>query len=259
MGNFKSVVVSDGVRISYQISEPKGSKANIILVHGLGGEAAAWNDTAGRLNSEGYTTIAIDLRGHGGSADLSVRADYSFTRLANDVREVIEKENLDNNILVGHCYGGMVALVFAGLYGELLRGLVLVDTSDKSPLKNLTRVNIDFLIKVLKSVVGQSPDGDWSARRLMDDIRRTTLFNYLRSFQKALTYNAENVLSKISTPTLIIHGDEDSVIPMETADLMHQKISGSELEKIKGANHIVVLNNPDKLSDAIVTFVKGLT
>ncbi len=257
MGNLKSLVVSDGVLISYRLCALAGSRSNIILLHGLGGEAAAWDETVKSVNDAGYTTVAIDLRGHGGSADLPKLSDYSFTRLAKDVEEVVRQEKLQNNILVGHCYGGMVALVFAGLYGELLDGLVLVDTSDKSPIRNLTHVNIDFLIKVIKSVMGQSPDGDWSLRRLADDIRRTSIYNYLRSFQSSMTYHSTG-LEKITVPTLIIHGDEDTVIPMETADAMHKKISGSELEVFKGSNHIVVLNNPRELADAIVAFVRGL-
>src|SRR3989338_8016662 len=98
----------DLAKINYDIVRKK--KRFYIFLHGAGGDLKAWD--LNLFHKNGFSTIAIDLSGHGKSERIS----QSLENATKDVYEVIKHEKVRDFVLVGHCFGGMIAITFAKLY-----------------------------------------------------------------------------------------------------------------------------------------------
>ncbi|HEY5260748.1 MAG TPA: alpha/beta hydrolase [Solirubrobacteraceae bacterium] len=109
------------LRIHY-IEHP-GAGTPVVLIHGLPGTAADWEDVTPLL--AGHRTIAIDRPGFGYSSGGYV----PFDRQLEAIHELLEKLNVEQPILVGHSYGGTISLGLAERYPSDVRGLVLVDAA----------------------------------------------------------------------------------------------------------------------------------
>ena len=70
--------------------------------------------------------------------------------------------------------------------------------------------------------------------------------------------DAKQLLDKISVPTLVLEGEEDSIFPPDIAEYIHKRIKKSQLEFIPNANHILVLNNPKELEKGIQSFLEKI-
>jgi pimeloyl-ACP methyl ester carboxylesterase len=267
----KSVVALDEVKVNYEITRGKKQKAFVFL-HGLGGDLRAWDKERKILDDIGYTTLAIDLRGHGLSGRPETREAYSFGNFALDVELVLQRENLSNIVLIGHCFGGMVSLMHAYLYPKFITSLILIDTSYKPPHFSEFFAHhkvFEYLIPFFASITPPTYDkstvdyekfihtSDFDKKRIFSDIMHTSLKSYLLISQNLLHFDAKEILNAIKIPTLVIEGTKDSVFPPEIAVYLHKKIKSSEITFIKGANHIVVLTNPKEVTEAIVEFIKA--
>lgn len=262
----------DYARLYYEIHRGKLNKW-LIFLHGLGGDLTALNREVSYFHKHGLSTVAIDLRGHGLSERSNKTDFYNIENFPKDVVALIEKENLEEVILIGHCFGGMIATSFAIHHSNSLKGLVLVDTSTKPPFLMYNRFEkavLKALIKVITTVIpnfhrkGHAHfaqfigTGDIHLKRFTSDVVHTSLYSYLKIIEKLVNFNSEPDLEKISTPTLIVHGTKDTIFPPKTAYLLNSKIKDSELNMIEEANHIIVLNNPIKLSSVIENYLSKI-
>lgn len=267
----KTAVSFDQTRIFYEITHLPHSTKNIVLLHGLGGDLTAWNSERGILQALGYSTYAIDLRGHGRSEKPDRVDAYQMAYLAQDVVEVIKKEKLKHVVLVGHCLGGMVAMTLAALYPGTIESLILVDTSCKPPFFAGPLTHWPFLGKLLPLMARLSPRGgkyteidfphfigskDYDWRRILSDILHTSLHTYLLICHDLLKFDASELLEKITVPCLVITGAEDSIFPPQLAKQLAHHISHAKLVCVPKANHIIVINNPSELTLHIHSFLK---
>jgi len=110
-----------GLRIRYL--ERSGSGTPVVLIHGLPGTAEDWEDVTPLL--AGHRTIAIDRPGFG----YSTGGYVPFDRQLQTIHELLTALHISRPILVGHSYGGTIALGFAERYPSEVRGLVLVDAA----------------------------------------------------------------------------------------------------------------------------------
>lgn len=115
-----------GHRRAFVLAGPKmGTAPVLLLLHGLGCDRHTWDPVIERL-AERYTVIAPDLLGHGESA--KPRADYSVAGYANGMRDLLTVVGADKVTVVGHSFGGGVAMQFAYQYPERTERLMLVDS-----------------------------------------------------------------------------------------------------------------------------------
>ncbi len=267
----KRVRSFDNTEIYYELDNRSGSNKYLILLHGLGGDLSCWQKEMEALWDKGYSTIAVDLRGHGLSGRPSSTSGYTLTTYAHDIEAIVKAEKIKDFILIGHCFGGIISLVYAGIFPLLIRALILVDASYKAPLISLSQpfqrylqasVNLVSLVLPNLHLDGHmDPEkfpetSDFDMRRIISDIAHVSLKNYLSIWSNLLSYDASSWLGKINIPTLIIEGEKDSVIPYEVAKELHSRIIHSQLIMVKGANHIIILNNPVELVGEIVLFLQ---
>src|SRR5213595_886237 len=113
-------VTLHGHRLSYRSG---GSGPVLVLIHGITGSAATWDDVLPWL-AERHTVVAPDLFGHGRSA--KPRGDYSLGAYANGIRDLLEVLGIPRATIVGHSLGGGIAMQFAYQFPERCERLVLV-------------------------------------------------------------------------------------------------------------------------------------
>jgi pimeloyl-ACP methyl ester carboxylesterase len=112
-----------GLRLRLLGWEGEAGRAPFLLLHGLASNARIWEPVAGKLAEAGHPAYALDLRGHGQSQ--APEDGFGFNRVAGDVAGVVEALGLDRCLVVGHSWGGLVALEYAA--GHSLGGLGLID------------------------------------------------------------------------------------------------------------------------------------
>lgn len=103
-----------------------GAGEDVVLVHGLGANLAFWYLGGGRHLADHRQVLLYDLRGHGRSS--TPASGYRLPRLVEDLDALLSHLGLDHVHLVGHSFGGRVALAYAGLHPEKVRSLVVADT-----------------------------------------------------------------------------------------------------------------------------------
>lgn len=261
----------DGTKIYYEKISVNTDKEHIVIfLHGLGGDLSAWDKEREYFHSEGISSIAIDLRGHGFSDRSENKEFYKFSNFADDVLAVMKEEKYKKYTIVGHCFGGMITLILEGNNPKSATNLVLVDTGFKPPLLIEPLRNNPVLLWILETFVSSIPNlrvlghadfskyigtNDIDFRRLTSDILHVSLRSYLLISENLFGYDASKLLAKISIPTLVIEGKKDTIFPPNIAIELQRRIKRSEIDFIDGANHILVTSNPLDLAREIERFL----
>lgn len=273
-------VISDGVKINYDIFRTSDdSRCNdkqkdsifLIFIHGAGGDLNVWKKERIFFQRKGISTIAIDLRGHGKSDKPENKSRYQLKYFAKDILKVIKAEKIKNFVMVGHCLGGIITILFHKYFPRLARSYVFIDSTYEAPtiLKkffkynpiNLNILNNNFMNKNIRSsfthvnhekFVGT---GDLDFWRIYSDITNTSFRSWIFTYESISRFEGTETLKKIDKPVLIIHGDKDIVFNISVAKKMHHMIKNSTLKIIPGENHIIVLNNPKAINREINDFL----
>ena len=138
-------ISSDSERIAYSIYG--SGKTALIFVHGWSCDSRYWRNQTS-VFSKDYKVITVDLAGHGHSS--SNRTDYTIASFANDVKAVINKEEINRAILIGHSMGGGVIAKCSQLMPEIIISIIGIDTFHNIDEK-LTQEFIDNMIAPFKN------------------------------------------------------------------------------------------------------------
>lgn len=266
----KTTKTKDGLNLYYETYNLDGQKPPIFFLHGMGGDLDAWQYVRDDLLKGGYSAIAMDLRGHGYSDHPRNFESYKVSHLAEDVLTIINNENIRKIILVGHCYGAVVAEHFAIKYQDKLEKLILISGTYRS----LNYITGNFLRTLANGIANfgafispkpyRSQHSDYPRGKFHKDyewfgLARTIFHNSLRSYllasREIINLELELVLANIKIPTLVAVGDQDSIFPVAISKRIHESIPNSKFEVIKGANHVVILNNPKEILLVIKNFL----
>ena len=141
-----------------------GNGSHILLLHGLASNLRIWDLVAPNLVQKGYTVLAIDQRGHGLSSKPT--KGYDFDTVSNDVMRTIDHLEIPNPILVGHSWGGNVAVHIGAHFPERLKGLCLIDGG----LIEISRIPDNTLQKSLTSM--SPPDfTEWTKQKMLNRLK----------------------------------------------------------------------------------------
>jgi len=260
-----------GVQLYYE--DTGGPGEPIVFSHGLLWNSQLYSRQVEALKGR-YRCISYDHRGQGRSTappgkGIDLRTVYE------DAVAFIQALGLAPCHFVGLSMGGFVGLRVAARHPELLRSLVLLDTSAASEsLWNLSRY---WLLTATAHWLGLRPVVDrimsiYFGRTFLNDPSRAAEREQLRhqlasnprdvwrAMQGVITRRGvTDELSRIITPTLILVGEEDVVTLPEMAELLHARIAGSRLVQLPHVGHMSNLEEPELVNTVIRRFLEGLS
>jgi len=241
----------------------QGSGPVLVLLHGLGLDHSIWLPLARNCSSY-MRMIMPDLRGHGLSD--SPNGIFTMGDMAADIKQLLDRLSIEKIVLAGHSMGGYVALAFVRKYPNLLAGLVLVTTNadEDPPEKRESRVLLAKKIEQRGSIAL----ADSLANRLTNDpiliskmhdlIRRTTPKGLIgSSLGMAERKDMHQTLTSLTCPVLVIAGERDKITPLSTSQDLLNKCQSGELVIIPNAGHLPMMEEPDLMSKAFLTFLKA--
>jgi pimeloyl-ACP methyl ester carboxylesterase len=251
-----------GARIHW---DEEGSGAPLLLIMGLGWASYAWYRSRPVL-SEKYRTIALDNRGVGKSD--APPGPYSIAQMAADAAAVLNAARVNTAHIFGVSMGGMIAQEFALQYPHKVRSLILGCTAAGGP--QAVRAEQEALQVLMTR--GRDPDAFAKAIRpfiydagtLPEQIEEDTAVRrkwyppadaYFAQLQAIMAWEAHSRLAQISAPTLVIHGENDRLVPPENAKLIAARLPGAKLVVIPRASHIFTTDQPDAAHRVILEFL----
>ena len=266
-----------GHRFSYRI---EGTGPLLVLLHGIAGSSATWNDVIPWLSPH-HTVLAPDLLGHGESAKPA--GDYSLGAYANSVRDLLEALGHERATIVGHSLGGGIALQFAYQFYEKCERLVLVSSGGLGrEVHRLLRaaalpgaeVVLPWLSKAGRQSIGRVVHGlgkvglrasadleeSWRSFISLEDSEARRAF--LHTVRGVVDLGGQRVSAHdrlylaAGLPTLIVWGEKDPLIPVRHAYEAHERIPGSRLEIFPGAGHFPYRDDPRGFAEILLDFVK---
>ena len=265
-----------GHKVRFNIA---GQGPPVVLIHGVAGRAAQWDQTMMHLAAK-HTVIAPDLLGHGESA--KPRGDYSLGAFASGVRDLLIGLDIEGATVVGHSLGGGIAMQFAYQFPERCQRLVLVSSGglgqDVHPvLRAATLPGSEIVLPVIaheklieaialipralgKIGLRTGPDIAEMAHgyaSLSNAEGRSAFIHTVRAVidptgQRVNASDRIYLASKM--PTLIVWGCRDRIIPVEHAEPAHEGMPGSHLELFEDAGHFPHLEDPLRFAHTLQHF-----
>jgi len=248
----------NGLRIAYT---DEGEGPPLLFVHGFPLNRATWSKQVAFFKAK-HRVIAPDLRGLGESA--SSTGPVSMDRFAGDLYTLLQRLATGPVVLIGHSMGGYVALAFAKTYPDALRGLVLVgtkagrDTPEAAATRRVTAgkvkaegvsVVVDAMAPKMLSPGNKDAATAASVHGFMAPSRPEGVIGALLGM--ADRPDAAAWLEQIRIPTLVITGEDDTIIPPGESAALVRSIPGAEFKAIPKAGHLVAFEQADAFNAAL--------
>jgi non-heme chloroperoxidase len=271
-----SVITSDGTRIHFK---DWGSGAPVVFSHGWPLQGDAWEDQMMFLASQGYRVIAHDRRGHGLSSQPWNGNDMDT--YADDLATLIEALDLQGATLVGHSTGGGEVARYIGRHGtSRVAKAVLVGAVPPQMVKSAanpdglpmsvfdgirTAVLADrsqFFKDLTTPFYGYNRPGAKESQGVRDTFWAQGMQCGIKNAYDCIKQFSETDftedLKKIDVPTLIVHGDDDQIVPIDASARASAKlVKNATLLVYEGAPHGLPTTHKDRLNADLLAFLKA--
>jgi len=239
------MITVKGLKINYLVM---GEGKPLLILHGWGSKSANWKKVAEMLIGRGVKVIIPDLPGFGESQP--PKTVWGLDDYADFVRKFSKKTNLKDFYLLGHSFGGAVAVKYAINFPPKKLFLVSAACFRKSSFRKRTLRLLAKLFKVFSFI-------PYARKAFYKFIVKRSDYPYAQGVMKqiyleAIKQDIGNILDLIKVPTVIIWGDKDKVTPLVQAHLIKDKIKNSKLNIIPNADHDLNYRNSTELADLIL-------
>jgi 3-oxoadipate enol-lactonase len=235
-----------------------GDGEPVLLIMGLGLSGGAWWRTVPVL-AQRLRVITFDNRGVGRSRAFSYA--YTTAAMADDTATVLDAVGVERAHVYGISLGGMVAQVLALRHPERVRSLVLGATSPGGPraVRPTAEVTAFFRRRprmAPEEAAWESVPINYGPRcrakhfeRIEEDVAQRLAYPFSERAYRAQLFaaawhNCLGALSRITVPTLVVHGALDRVVPAANAHLMAERIPGARLRILEGVGHLYPTEEP---------------
>jgi len=271
-----TIKTKDGTEIYYK---DWGNGQPVVFSHGWPLSADAWDPQMLFLGQKGYRVIAHDRRGHGRSGQ--PWNGNNMDQYADDLAELMDALDLKDAIMVGHSTGGGEVAHYIGRHGQK-RVAKAVLVGAVPPLMLKTDANPGGLSKQVFDDIRRGVFADRAqfykdltlpfygynrpGAKVSEGVRESFWlqgmmggikgqYDCIKEFSE-VDYTPD--LKKIDVPTLIVHGDDDQIVPMADSSMLTAKIvKNATLKVYKGAPHGLATTHQDQLNDDLLAFIKA--
>jgi pimeloyl-ACP methyl ester carboxylesterase len=259
---------ANGIDLYYEVY---GEGDPLLLIMGLSLTSKSWFRTIPAL-SEQYKVIVFDNRGVGQSG--KPNTPYSIALMAEDARAVLDAADVESAHVYGISMGGMIAQRLALKYPERVKSLILGCTTSGGQNHVQPEADVSMLMLSRASSTATPEEMAWATAPILyshsflennraivaEDIQariETPIlpYAYMLQLQACLAHDTYNEISQIKVPTLVIHGDEDRLVPYENGVTLADRIPGAEFVSISGAGHIYVTEANDFINSKVLEFL----
>ncbi len=240
----------------------KGEGRPLLILHGWGlGSSNSWFKVQKMLSLQGFKVIAPDFPGFGKSSKPPF--PWTVSDYADWLRGLVDYFKLEKFSVIAHSFGGRVIVKYIAEDGDKIEKLILCSPAGVKPKKNIeaklafwmSRIgNVIFNIKYLKKFRETIKSIFYLFLRKTDYVKSQGVMR--ETIKKVLEEDLTPYLSGIKINTLLVWGKRDKIVPLKYASIFKREIENSELKTIPKAAHSPHLDNPEKLLEIIIPFLR---
>ncbi len=252
----------NGLEVYYKIHSPliwkKG--CSVLILHGWGGSSGSWVKVQRILAKKGYQVAVLDFPGFGRTK--TPPFPWGLAEYSDFILKFAEEIGFKKFFLVGHSFGGRIAVKFTVNHPEMVERLILCDSAGIIPKMGLT-TRLTFII----ARIGNAIFTPKILRRFRDGARNVFYIflrhkDYVKAegtmkevMKKVIYEDLLPELSQIKVKTLLVWGEADRLVPLKYGRIFNEKIAGSELVVLPKIGHSPNLEVPNELTKHILAFL----
>lgn len=259
----KEIVLQDGLRYVYLEG---GQGEPLMLLHGFGGNKDNFTRAARYLTPH-YRVIVPDNVGFGESSHPQ-QADYTSAAQVERLRALAQALGIKTLHVGGNSMGGQIALTYAALYPNEVASLWLLNPAGMwtAPRSEAARIvietgrnpllvrNEDEFAKLIDFVMSEPPFVPRPILNVMAQERISNVALEERIFSQIVEDSVEKRVAGLATPALIVWGDRDRVIHVDTAGMLHKLMPRSQVVVMPGIGHMPMLERPQQSAEDYLQF-----
>ena len=224
---------------------------SLIFLHGWGQNIEMMKPLADYFQKE-YKIYILDLPGHGKSSEPTFA--YHVEDFVDVLRKFIEIKKIKNPILIGHSFGGKTSLLYASKYNDVSKLIMLACSFKKEIEKPSLKTKV---LKFAKKIPGLNKLEGWAKNHI-----GSTDYKNASGIMKEVLVNAVNRdlredVKNINADTLLIWGDQDQAVSIESAHELDSLLPNSGLVVFKGFTHYAYLENLGQTVVVIRSFLES--
>ncbi len=264
----------NGFKINYELS-PSPIDENIVLIHGNLASRLWWHPLINLWSQDKSglgTVVNLDWRGFGKSKGLTTEEEIDFHVYASDIKALLQHLDLKKAHLVGHSTGGLLATLLTLKNPELVSSVTLLDSVGPWGLKPELPVeqvyahfqkmseDVQYCTQVLAATIHGVAIDDPFFLKLRNEAYDCDPVCWQGVIRKLFNFTdvSDAVQAKWKSPTLILHGEKDLVLPLKGSEQMNQIFKDSQLIRLPDQGHSCNVENPNKLSELLFHFWQNL-
>lgn len=233
----------------------------IVILHGWRLSKETYKELMKLFKKKGYSVFALDLPGFG--REKKMEKVFRLKDYVSFFYKYLRKKRLEKIILIGHSFGGRLAIKFTSEYPQLVKKLILTGTPGFSPVRKEKIIFFLILSKIGKAIFSFYPFSllQNPARRFLYRLARATDYvntegNLKDTFKSIINEDLVNPMNLLNLPTILVWGEDDSIVPLKVAEKMHKIIKKSRLIVVSNASHKLPYQQPVEFIQAIEDYLK---
>lgn len=231
-----------------------GNKKNpvVVFLHGWGGSIDSWGLIPATIASYGFWSVVVDLPGFGKSAEPT--RSMCVLDYVNELKDLLDELCVKECVIVGHSFGGRVAIKFSSIYKQMVSKLVLVDSAGIKPRRGLMYRYKVWAYKRAKRLVNKGVKPESLLKKYGSDDYRALGPQMRATFIRVVNEDLSCDARRIECDTLLVWGQNDKSTPLYMAKKLRKMIKRSRLE-IYVAGHFSYLECVDRFISEIYIFI----